>query len=40
MTDDQDDTLGTVFDAVIAGMTTEQFEQLKRRTGHTEPEPK
>lgn len=36
--DDQEPaaTMGDVFDAVIGGMTKEQFEQLKQRTGHAE----
>ncbi|MBX7433479.1 hypothetical protein JDV09_15365 [Mycobacterium sp. Y57] len=33
-------TLGDVLDAVVGSMTTEQFEQLKQRTGHAELPPK
>lgn len=33
-------TLGGVLDAVIAGLTKEQFSELSRRTGHAEVPPK
>jgi uncharacterized protein YcfJ len=44
MTDEQPDqdnaTMGDVFNAVIGGMSKEQFQQLAARTGHTEVPPK
>jgi len=44
VTDDQDGqdnaTMGDVFNAVIGGMTAEQFQQLAERTGHAEAPPK
>jgi len=32
--------MGDVFNAVIGGMSKQQFQQLAERTGHTEADPK